>query len=536
MKKHIYRIAALAVGGMLTLASCSNLDEHVYSEVTEESFQPTEQDAAALLASAYRPLTYIFDWQGLFDLEEEPGDCIITPTRPNGWDDGGTYRRMHQHGWDSEQWQPWNTYLTAYEGINNANRVKDQIESGALPVGDLKEPMIAELRAIRALWYYILLDNHGNVPLVTAFTDETPTQATRQQIYEFVVKELTEVLPNLSKENDGTTYGRMNYWAAQATLMRTYLNAEEYVGQAHYQEALACANDIINGGKFELAPDYKAMFSYDNEANVECIFAVPYDRLYSGFSQQHKWYPPAARQCPLFQPADYFWGGSCANPQFINAYEEGDKRLEATWLMGEQYDGSGNLLWTCKNYLPSLTCFNEAGENHTNIDWGYRVWKYTPDPNTANGAWSNDFPFFRYTEVLYTKAECLLRLGQNKQEAADIVSTVRARVFDDAAQATVTVEDLEGDTNIKYGLLDWDNNIVKGTEPAGKLALGGMYDEWAKEFACEAQRRTQMIRFGTYSTYNWFNHDVNLYGVKDGHTKLFPIPLEELQANGNLTK
>ena len=537
MKKHIYRIAALAVGGMLTLASCSNLDEHVYSEVTEESFQPTEQDAAALLASAYRPLTYIFDWQGLFDLEEEPGDCIITPTRPNGWDDGGTYRRMHQHGWDSEEWQPWNTYLTAYEGINNANRVKDQIESGALPVGDLKEPMIAELRAIRALWYYILLDNHGNVPLVTAFTDETPTQATRQQIYEFVVKELTEVLPNLSKENDGTTYGRMNYWAAQATLMRTYLNAEEYVGQAHYQEALACANDIINGGKFELAPDYKAMFSYDNEANVECIFAVPYDRLYSGFNQQHKWYPPKARQSSLFQPADYFWGGSCANPQFINAYEEGDHRLEATWLMGVQItkeEDPENVGWECINYLPSLTCFNEAGENHTSINWGYRVWKYTPDPNTANGAWSNDFPFFRYTEVLYTKAECLLRLGQNKQEAADIVSKVRARVFDDAAQATVTVEDLEGDTNIKYGWLDWDNNIKPGTEPTGKLALGGMYDEWAKEFACEAQRRTQMIRFGTYSTYNWFNHSVDLYNVKDGHTKLFPIPLEELQTNGNL--
>ena len=100
------------------------------------------------------------------------------------------------------------------------------------------------------------------------------------------------------------------------------------------------------------------------------------------------------------------------------------------------------------------------------------------------------------------------------------------------------MEDLEGDTNIKYGLLDWDNNIVKGTSPKemglDKLPFGGMYDEWAKEFACEAQRRTQMIRFGTYSTYNWFNHDVNLYGVKDGHTKLFPIPLEELQANGNL--
>lgn len=530
MKKHIYSIAALAVCSMLMLASCTNLDERVYSEVTEESFVPTEQDAAALLASAYRPLTYIFNWQGLFDLQEEPGDCIITPVRPNGWDDGGTYMRMHQHLWDAEEWQPWNTYLTPYEGINSANRVLAQVEGGDLPVGDLKESMIAELRAIRALWYSILLDTHGNVPLVTKWSDEIPTQASRQEIYNFVVNELTEVKDKLSKENDGTTYGRMNYWATQACLMRVYLNAEVYVGQTHWQDALACANEIINSGKFSLCANYRSIFSYDNEGNEEIIFAVPYDRLYSAFGQQHKWYPPAARQSPLFQPSDYFWGGSCANPQFINAYEEGDTRLQSTWLMGEQYDASGNLIWTCRNYLPSLDCKRD-GESLTSIDYGYRVFKYAADVNTANGAWGNDFPYFRYAEALYTKAECLLRLGQNEQEAADLVSQVRARSFEDAAKATVTVEDLKANTRIKYGLLDWDNNVVAGTEPGKTVQFGGLYDEWGIEFACEAQRRIQMIRFGTYD-FNWFNHSGSVDA--DGHTKLFPIPLEELQTNPNL--
>jgi hypothetical protein len=101
-------------------------------------------------------------------------------------------------------------------------------------------------------------------------------------------------------------------------------------------------------------------------------------------------------------------------------------------------------------------------------------------------------------------------------------------VFDDPAQAKVTVADLKSDTRIQYGTLDWDNNIDKvgDTTP---VTLGGLYDEWGFEFACEAQRRIQMIRFGTYNTKNWFNHERT-----DSHTSIFPIPLDELQSNSNL--
>lgn len=530
MNKFKIKYLASILTLVFIFSSCFNLDEKVFSEVTEATFIPTEKDMAALLASAYSPLTYILNWQGYFDLQEEPGDCIVTPTRPNGWDDGGTYRRMHQHQWNSQQWQPTNTYQTAYSGINNANRVMDQVKSGALPVGDLGDATIAELRAIRAFWYSILLDTHGNVPLVTAFTDEIPTQATRQQIFDFVINELTEAMPNLSDKSDINTYGRMNKWAAYMVLARVYLNAGVYTGTPQYAKALDCANKIIESGLFQLSLDFSDNYKKDvNYNNKEFIFAVPYDKIYAGSAQHAKWYPPIARF--HFGSTFQTWGGSCANPQFINSYQTGDKRLEKTWLMGPQYDfkDPSKLIWTCENYLPSLTCF-KGTENHTSIDYGYRVAKWEFD-NTATFNWGHDFPYFRYAETLLIKAECLLRLGQDEEIAAGLVTQIRNRVFDDKEKAKVTPADLKNDTKIKYGTLDWDNNIdVLGDQTP--VQFGGLYDEWGWEFACEAQRRTHMIRFGTFSTKNWFNHTA----VKDGHTSIFPIPYAALQANSNLSQ
>lgn len=526
--KTIYKWGFCFVAASMLFTSCFNLDEEVYSEVTESSFIPTEQDVAALLASAYSPLTFIMNWQGYFDVQEEPADCIITPTRPNGWDDGGTYRRMHQHGWTSEQWQPTNTYNNCYSGINNANRVLDQIKADQLPVGDLKDATMAELRAIRALWYSILLDTHGNVPLVTAFTDEIPTQATRQQLYDFIISELNEIIPNLSSSADKNTYGRMNKWAAYMVLARVYLNAGVYTGTPQWEKALESANQVINSGVYSLSADYSDNFKMAvDHTNTEIIFSVPFDRTYAGFTQFAKWYPPVSKA--HFGFSYQCWGGSCANPQFINGYREGDKRLEKSWIMGPRYDKNDptKLVWTALNYLPSLTCYKD-GKSQTSIDYGYRVGKYEIDTQTSWN-WGNDFAYYRYAETLMIKAECLLRLGRDEQEAAQLVSSIRTRVFDNPAQATVTPAYLKGDTNIKYGTLDWDNNIdVPGNQTP--VVLGGLYDEYGFEFVSECQRRTHMIRFGTFSSKNWFNHTA----IPDGHTALFPIPLGEIQKNDNL--
>ena len=149
----------------------------------------------------------------------------------------------------SESWQPENCYDTPYDAINNANRILDQIESGELPIGeDLKTSTLAELRAARALWYMMLLDTHGNVPIVTHFNDSIPQQATRKQVYDFVVSELTSVIPSLTENVDASTYGRLTKWGALTALARVYLNAEVYTGTPRWKECLDCCNHFRGTG------------------------------------------------------------------------------------------------------------------------------------------------------------------------------------------------------------------------------------------------------------------------------------------------
>ena len=83
-----------------------------------------------------------------------------------------------------------------------------------------------------------------------------------------------------------------------------------------------------------------------------------------------------------------------------------------------------------------------------------------------------------------------------------------------------------------YGTLDEKGQI----DDAGNtevVELGGLYDEWGWEFAAEARRRTDMIRFGTYQKKSWFNHTPTANDL-NGNSILFPIHLDHLNTNPNL--
>ncbi|MDN3594141.1 RagB/SusD family nutrient uptake outer membrane protein [Zunongwangia endophytica] len=509
----------LVVFCLMTFQSCTNLDEEVFSEITEDSFVPAEEDIIALSASAYTPLRFIMGWQGLFDLQEESADMFITPTRPNGWDDGGVYKRMHFHTWNETQWQPRNTWITCFNGINNINRVISQIESGSLPIEEEQAlNVISEMRAVRALYYSILVDTHGNVPILEDFSDAIPQQATREEVYNFIVTELNEVIPNLKETVDQTTYGSLTKWGAYQILARVYLNAEVYTGNPQWEECVQACDEIINSGKFTLDPSYSNIFSTENQTSSEIVFAVPYDYIYaSEWSQHMKMLLPSHRD--VFNMQAQPWGGSSCNPQLIDSYENGDQRLQDTWLMGDQLDAdTGEVLFSLRKEMPSI--YNSAATD------GYRCNKYSVEAG-ATGSLSNDFPYFRYTDVLMMKAESLLRIG-NSAKAAELVSMVRMRSFENSEDAKVTGEELESDTTVEYGFLVEDGTI---SDPGDQspVSFGRFLDELAWEFAGEARRRTDLIRFGVYQTKTWFNHR-----PQGNYTVLFPIGLEELNTNNNL--
>jgi len=503
----------------LVVFSCTNLDEQVYSEVTEQTFTPSESDIVAILASAYTPLRFVMGWQGLFDLQEEPGDMFVTPTRPNGWDDGGTYKRMHFHEWTKTDWQPRNTWITCFNGINSVNRVLLQVESGKLPVTEeQKVAIVAEMRAVRALYYSILVDTHGNVPIIASYSDQLPVQNTRAEVYNFIIKELNESIPALSENVDKKTYGRMTKWAAYHVLARVYLNAEVYTGTAEWQKCIEACDKIIESGLFEKSASYKAIFSAKNETNKEMVFAIPYDEIYAPqFSAHMKMLLPDHRK--VFAMEAQPWGGSSCNPQFIDSYNPKDNRLKDTWLMGDQLDANnGSVVMTLTKEMPSIY--------YCEFTQGFRCGKYQIEPG-AKGSLNNDFPLLRYTDVLMMKAECLLRTGQSDL-AAQIVTDVRSRSFDNPSDAVVTGAELLGNTTVKYGTLAEDGTIDQLGDQA-TVKYGRFLDELGWEFAAEARRRTDLIRFGVYQTKNWYNHV-----PKGVYTAIFPIGLEELNTNSNL--
>ena len=94
----------LALFGALGSISCTDLTETPFNQVTEENFNPTAADLAALMAPAYTPMRGMYmSWYGMVDGMEESADALLTPVRPNGWYDGGVYIRMHEHRWGPTQ-------------------------------------------------------------------------------------------------------------------------------------------------------------------------------------------------------------------------------------------------------------------------------------------------------------------------------------------------------------------------------------------------------------------------------------------------
>ncbi|KAA2244580.1 RagB/SusD family nutrient uptake outer membrane protein [Chitinophaga agrisoli] len=518
-------IGTAALLMVLAGSACTKLDPETFSELVEESIIYKESDTSNIIAQAYSPLRPVWaDWMGNFDLQEESADEIITPARPNGWYDGGTYQRMHRHTWTSLQEQPDALWGRVFNGVANTNRAIYLFSSGKLPVGAAKESLVAELKALRAFYYWLLCDNFGNVPIVTDYEDlSVPKQSQRKEVYDFIVKELNDNIP-LLRESAGTgMYGRFNKWAAKTLLAKMYLNAGVYSGATAWPQCLQQCNDVIQAagtGLYMLEPQYRDNFKTNNETSRELIFTVPYDEINApGFIIHMKTLDPLSQQ--VFRMEAQPWGGNCAVPQFINTYDPEDTRLKDTWLQGPQKTPAGVEVIDYVNFV--------GGIEKSKSNEGFRVGKYEIRVG-AKGSLSNDFPIFRYADVLMMKAECLLRTGQTG-EAAQLVTQVRQRAFATTtpAKATVTAADLQKGSKYQYGY--WDNGQITELQGGDDVQLGRLLDELGWEFAAEAHRRQDLIRFGIFATKKWFQHRPN-----GANRTIFLIPQEELNKNPNLVQ
>lgn len=530
MKRYIIT-AAMAASLMV---SCTKLKDTSYNQIIASQFNPTGGDLNSLVGSAYvNWRTLLLNWNGMARAEEVSADQVVIPARPNGWVDGGIYRRLHEHKWTADDDVVSNNWTRTYAGITNCNRIIYQLESGGIPLTSGKENVIAELKVLRASYYYVLCDLFGNVPIVTDFNVPDgflPQQSTRKQVYDFIIKEITENISLLSTKNDISTYARFNQWAAYTLLAKMYLNAQVYSGTAEWAKCIAACDAVINSGAgYMLEADQRDVFKTTNENSKEIIFALPLDENYvtdwNAFDIHMQTLQPANQATYNLKSAP--WGGICAIPQAISSFDADDSRLAANWIQGQQYSASGVPLngtmgaasgkpLAYVNVVPNIDQSEETN--------GFRLGKFEIKME-ANVQLSNDWPLLRYADVLMMKAEALLRNGQ-ADAAAILVTQVRTRAFkNNVAKATVTGADLQKNTVYDYGL----RTTTATTHDATTVQYGRFLDELGWEFNQEARRRQDLIRFGVFTTKSWFAHSPN-----GDYRKLYPIPRVEINKNGNL--
>ena len=565
MKKIFSKVLIAFAAGSISLTSCTDLDETLYDRLNETNIDlSNEKDLSLLLSAVTAQYRYLVeDWFGMYHLLEESCDQYMVPARPGvGW--GDAYINLHKHNWGPSVGQIYNPWQIAYRGIGYANSVIDAIN----PDDPSTQQSLAHARFFRAMFYYHLFDMFRNIPLQTTQNVEAgylPQQVSPQEMYDFIVQELIACKEGFG---DSEFWGYGNKYAASMALAKMYLNKNVYLGTSGndgYEACLAEVESIINSGKYSLAPTYKENFAEDLSKNPEVIFVVPGDRTHTvQFGLQSYCFPQSGIEAYGSTAPGY--NGSCAIPQWIRTYDEADKRLADTWAGGPQY----HALKQGETYIPNGDKDNpiyfEADDwtgtgiltynlNVHSIDnpgayqqEGYRLHKYEIIGGTDDGTTADDVAIFRYTDVLMMKAECLLRLGRNKDEAASLVTQVRARSFDSTAKATRTVADLEGGSVYAYGhdeytvaedapagYNDWSNHITT-YEGGADIELGGLLDDLGWEFCCELHRRQDLLRFkmkdgrSVWDGKSWFCKDATSTTTYD----IYSIPDEAMKANISL--
>lgn len=486
---------------ILLLSACTDLSEDLYDKVKSSEYGKTPAEIETIVGRAYSSLrggasdgvNYFPTSEFVFFVTSIASDECVIPTRVGGdWFDNGVYLDIQKHTWTADNPKIWAPWKYCYNGIAAANAIIYQVKQSGLDP-EASKPLYAELKALRAYYYFKLLDLYGNVPIDTSYvTSETPATSSRAEVYNFVEKELLDNIDYLPEN----AYGRFTKNAANLLLARLYLNSEVYIGEARWEDCLTVCSKISG----QLAPDYFANFQTENQTSQEIIFSIPYDGK-SGtvgnylasmtYHYEQKWAFSAT--------GNYQWCGNgiAAQPGLYSAFEENDIRRNSI-LMGPQIDlrtGSTIIMPASGNpliYTEEITNVNEAPQNE-----GGRLSKYE---DKAGDAWERDYDMvlMRYAEVLMMQAECYVRLG-NSAAAHPFVEQIRSRV----GLSTPEVIDLD--------FID---------------------QELRREFVFEDHRRTDNIRFGTFFE-AWWEKGAD---PADKHTGLFPIPQQEISKNNKLVQ
>lgn len=466
--------------------------------------------------------------RGIYDYNTLTTDEAMIPIRGGDWYDGGLWENMYQHKWSPNDLPLYNTWKYLYKVVVLTNKSLYIIDKYSHYLTEEQRATYeAEVRAVRALFYYYIMDMYGRVPIITSYEQpqDEVVQSERSEIFRFIVDELQEVaelLPNERSNKMGNYYGRVTRPVAHFLLAKLALNAEIYCDDNWTDGVPRNGKEIfftVDGEKlnawqtcikycdklaevgYRLENDYSYNFSVHNENSNENIFTIPLDKnLYAA----QFWY--------LFRSRHYNHGGALggssengtsANISTILAYgygtDEEDARFDKNFYAGVvEVDGKPVMMDNGEplEYFPLELKLNLTGNPYVKTA-GARMAKYEVDRTSHSDGRQpdNDIVLFRYADAMLMKAEAKVRNGE---DGSLELNEVRNRV----------------------GM------------PYREATLENILEERLLELVWEGWRRQDMVRFGLY--HKSYDQRTQLPDEGNGYTTVFPIPQKSIDLNTRL--
>lgn len=364
--------------------------------------------------------------------------------------------------------------------------------------------MEAEARFLRALAYYHALDLFGNPPFVTEADkpgSSFPKQTNRADLFAYIEQELIDIEATLGAPK--FEYARADKAAAWMLQAKLYLNAEVYIGQAKYTEAITALNKVL-AAPYTLSTNYLHNFVADNHTSPEIIFPITFDEVntqsYGGMVYLIHATIGGSMPAPSMFGVNGGWGGIRTTSALVDKFP-----------VPVGGPDSRALFWTDGQSLE----INDVGQ----FTDGWGITKFRNRNLDGSQATSNapgdfvntDYPMFRLADAYLMLAEAVLRggTGASRADALTRVNQVRERAYGDAT-----------------------GNITDA-----QLTLDFIIDERARELFYEGHRRTDLIRFDIFTggNYIWpWKGRVSNGAATDSFRNLYPIPSADRGANPTL--